>query len=436
MDISIFGIGYVGAVSAACLARDGNTVVAVDVSPVKVADLNAGHSPIVEPGLAEIIAQTTRSGRLRATESLADAVASTELSLVCVGTPSRANGSLDISYAERVAEQLGQAIADKAAFHSVVFRSTVLPGTMDDVLIPILERASGKRAGIDFGVGYYPEFLRESTAIKDYDEPGVVVFGRMDDLTIERLTAMQPILPVRPTVVSIKEAEAIKYVNNAWHALKISFANEIGNICGAADLDSHVVMDILCADKRLNISPAYLRPGYAYGGSCLPKDLRALRFHARSHDVQTPVLDATQTANEIQIDKVFRMVEAAKNRRIGLIGLSFKADTDDLRESPLVILAEKLIGRGYDVKIFDPNIRMSRLTGTNLAYVTGALPHFPQLLCESVEDATAHGETLVLAHRAEGQRVLDAGYEGKTVIDLVRVRPGLRSQGAYQGLGW
>ena len=232
MHISIFGIGYVGAVSAACLARDGHTVIAVDVSAVKVSDMNAGVAPVVEPGLTELIAQTTRSGLLRATASLEEAVGGTDLSLVCVGTPSRPNGSLDTSSAERVAAQIGRALADKAAFHSVVFRSTMLPGAMDDILVPILERESGKRAGVDFGVGYYPEFLRESTAIKDYDEPGVVVFGKLDDRTVERLNAMQPLLAVRPTVINLREAEAVKYVNNAWHALKISFANEIGNVCG------------------------------------------------------------------------------------------------------------------------------------------------------------------------------------------------------------
>ena len=436
MNISIFGIGYVGAVSAACLARDGHKVIAVDVNPIKVDELNAGKSPIVEPGLAELIEKHVASGRLSATSDLAGAVAATDMSLICVGTPSRANGSLDTAYAERVAADIGAALKGKPTYHSVVFRSTILPGTMDDLLAPIVEQASGKRAGVDFGLGYYPEFLRESSAIKDYDDPGAIVFGRVDDLTIERLAALQPDAPVQPTVVSMREAEAIKYVNNAWHAVKISFANEVGNVLGALSIDSHVVMSILCQDQRLNISPAYLTPGFAFGGSCLPKDLRALRFKGRDVETPTPMLDATLAANDIQIDRAFRLVEQAKHRRVALIGLSFKSDTDDLRESPLVILAEKLIGRGFQVRIYDPNVRLSRLTGANLAYVTERLPHIAELLCERLEDAVSHGETVILAHKPTGRQVLEGGVVGKRIIDLARVRPDLRSGGDYVGLSW
>ena len=436
MRISIFGIGYVGAVSAACLARDGHQVIAVDVNPVKVRELNAGQSPIVEPGLAELIRTAVDTGSLRATASIAEAIAETDISLICVGTPSRANGSLDTAYAERVAEQIGAEIARKTDFHSVVFRSTVLPGTMDELLIPIVERASGKTPGEGFGVGYYPEFLRESTAILDYDHPGAIVFGRVDQATADRLAALQPGAPVAPRVVSIREAEAVKYVNNAWHALKISFSNEIGNICNALAIDSHAVMEIVCSDTRLNISPAYMKPGYAFGGSCLPKDLRALRYKARQVETATPMLDATLAANTIQIDRVFDLVQAASHRKVALIGLSFKSDTDDLRESPLVILAERLIGRGFNVLVYDPNIRLSRLTGANLAYVTERLPHFAQILCEDVDVATAHGETLVLAHRGLGQAVLQGDTAGKTIIDLVRVEADLRTTGDYIGLCW
>jgi GDP-mannose 6-dehydrogenase len=436
MKISIFGIGYVGAVSAACLARDGHTVLAVDVNETKVAELNNGYSPIVEPGLSELIERNVKTKRLQALSSSFDAVMASEISIVCVGTPSLPSGALNTGYAERVAEEIGAALAKKDEFHSVVFRSTLLPGSMDELIVPILERASGKTAGKDFGVGYYPEFLRESTAIKDYDEPGAVVMGRLDQITADRLISLQPNSPTPPTVVAMREAEAVKYVNNAWHALKISFANEIGGVCGALSIDSHLVMGILCSDRRLNISPAYLRPGFAFGGSCLPKDLRAIRAKARQVETPTPVLDAILTCNDQQIDRTFQIIESKGHRKVGLIGLSFKSDTDDLRESPLVILAEKLIGRGFDIRVYDANIRLSKLTGANLAYIRDRLPHIAQLLCETLEEATAHGDTLVLAHKAEGELVMQTATPEKQLVDLVRVQPGLRTGGNYTGLSW
>jgi GDP-mannose 6-dehydrogenase len=436
MKISIFGIGYVGAVSAACLARDGHTVLAVDVNEAKVAELNNGYSPIVEPGLSELIERNVKTKRLQALSSSFDAVMASEISIVCVGTPSLPSGALNTGYAERVAEEIGAALAKKDEFHSVVFRSTLLPGSMDELIVPILERASGKTAGKDFGVGYYPEFLRESTAIKDYDEPGAVVMGRLDQITADRLISLQPNSPTPPTVVAMREAEAVKYVNNAWHALKISFANEIGGVCGALSIDSHLVMGILCSDRRLNISPAYLRPGFAFGGSCLPKDLRAIRAKARQVETPTPVLDAILTCNDQQIDRTFQIIESKGHRKVGLIGLSFKSDTDDLRESPLVILAEKLIGRGFDIRVYDANIRLSKLTGANLAYIRDRLPHIAQLLCETLEEATAHGDTLVLAHKAEGELVMQTAGPDKQLVDLVRVQPSLRSGGNYTGLSW
>ncbi len=437
MNISIFGIGYVGAVSAACLARDGHRVLAVDVNPSKVEDINAGRSPIVEKGLPELIAAMAQDGRLSASSDLKAAVLDSELSLVCVGTPSRQNGSLELTYAVRVAEQLGEVLATKAEFHSVVFRSTMVPGSMEDVIVPALEKASGKQAGVDFGVGYYPEFLRESSAIADYDAPGAVVFGSMDATTLERLHALQPDVPIRPTETPIRVAETIKYFNNAWHALKISFSNEAGNICRALDVDSHQVMEILCSDTRLNISPAYMKPGFAFGGSCLPKDLRALRFRARELDVATPILDGVMNANAVQLDRGYRLVEAAGKRKIGMIGLSFKSGTDDLRESPLLLLAETLIGKGYDLRIFDPNIRISRLTGANLAYVRERMPHIASLLCENLDEMIAHAETIVIGHKKLGADVIGrAEIKEKYIVDLVRVDPSLRSDASYEGLCW
>jgi GDP-mannose 6-dehydrogenase len=437
MKVAIFGIGYVGAVSAACLARDGHEVVAVDPNPIKVEALSAGASPIVEAGLPELIEAAVKHGRLRATAEAAEALAEAELSLVCVGTPSRPNGSLDTSFVGRVAGDIGAFLKTADHHHSVVVRSTILPGTMQSLVIPELARASGKVAGLDFGVGYYPEFLREGTAIRDYDDPGAIVFGAADDVTLQRLMSMYSQLPLQPAVVDIPTAEAVKYVNNAWHATKISFANEIGNIVQQAEVDSHLVMEILCADRRLNISPAYLRPGFAFGGSCLPKDLAALRYKARQLDVGAPLLDAVLLANDAQLEKAFRLVERAGNRRVGMVGLSFKADTDDLRDSPLVHLAERLIGTGHELKIYDPNIRLSRLTGSNLAYMRQRLPHLAATLMEEMDPVLEHGETIVLGNpRHAAVAAARAKERQRAIVDLVRYERTARSEGRYQGICW
>jgi len=435
MRVAVIGIGYVGAVSAACLVRDGHDVTAVDVSPVKVDGINAGESPIVEPGLDGLIKAGVAAGKLRATTDLEAAIRGTDISLICVGTPSRSNGSLDTGFALRVAEQIGAVLADDTVDHSVIFRSTVLPGTMDTLLIPALEKASGKKAGEGFGIGYYPEFLRESTAIKDYDQPGAVVFGRRDAKTLARLHALQPNIPTKPAEVDIKAAEAIKYFNNAWHALKISFSNEAGNICKAVGIDSHEVMGILCSDTRLNISPAYMKPGFAFGGSCLPKDVRALRAKARELDVASPILEAILSANEEQIQSAYRLVQATGKRRVGILGLSFKSDTDDLRESPMVVLTERLLGKGFEVKVFDPNIRLSRLTGTNLRYVQEYLPHIGRMLCEEADEVLA-ADVLVVSHKNLGELITGAMREEKHIVDLARMTAGELSSGNYQGICW
>jgi GDP-mannose 6-dehydrogenase len=436
MQISVFGIGYVGAVSSACLANDGHHVIAVDPNPHKVGPLNEGISPIVEPGLGELIQDGIRSRRLVATSDVREAINSTDLSFVCVGTPSRSNGSLDTSYVTAAAEQIGAAIREKNSFHSVVMRSTILPGTMESIVLPALERASGRQAGVGFGVAYYPEFLRESTAISDYYDPGAIIFGRHDQATVDRLLDIHKIFKVEPRVVSIRTAEAVKYTNNAWHALKISFANEIGNICKEAGIDGHAVMDVLCADNRLNISKAYLKPGFAFGGSCLPKDLRALRFAARKLDVPTPILDATMDANEEQLRRAYSMVAATGKRRIGIIGLSFKPETDDLRESPLVELAERLYGRGYDIRIYDPNIQVSKLTGANLQFVKSQLPHLTSLLTSDVNEVVDHAEVFVLGNRDEAKSLLDIVQDDRPLIDLVRIDQARCSGDFYQGICW
>ncbi|MFC5068077.1 nucleotide sugar dehydrogenase [Flaviflagellibacter deserti] len=436
MDISVFGIGYVGAVSAACLSRDGNKVIAADVNREKVDGLNAGVSPIVEPGLDELIRGGVANGSLSATGDTEQAVRESDLSFVCVGTPSAPNGSLDISYLVNVTEHLGSAIRKKNSHHSVVYRSTMLPGTMDSIIIPKLEAASGKKAGDGFGIAYYPEFLRESTAIKDYDNPGTIVFGKRDELTFDKLLEIHKKIPVSPIAVDIRAAEAIKYTNNAWHALKISFANEIGNICKAAGIDGHTIMSVLCADHRLNISPAYLKPGFAFGGSCLPKDLRALRYKARQLEVPTPILDATLAANEVQLARAYQMIAATGSRRIGMVGLSFKSGTDDLRESPFVELCEMLYGRGYDVRIYDPNIQIGKLTGANYQYIRSRLPHLASLLTTQIDDVVDHAEVLVLGNADVSREVLKRVDDDRLVIDLVRVDQGMASNERYQGICW
>jgi len=439
MRVSVFGIGYVGAVSAGCLAKDGNTVIAVDPNEAKVATLNAGRSPIVEPGLEAIIAEQVASGRLSAVGDPAAAIAGTELSFVCVGTPSRFNGSLDTGYVLRAAEEIGAALKTKDAYHVVVIRSTILPGTMESTIIPALARASGKTPGMDFGVAYYPEFLRESTAIRDYYDPGAIVFGAFDgDVeSINRLSALNEHLPVAPQVVPIRTAEAIKYANNCWHAVKISFSNEMGNIFKAAGIDSHVVMDILCSDTRLNISRAYMKPGFAFGGSCLPKDLRALRFKARELDVPTPVLDSALLANEYQVRRAYDMVAELGVRRVGLVGLSFKSDTDDLRESPLVELAERLHGKGYDLRIYDPSVSYGALTGANLHFARSHIPHLSTLLADDIESVCDHADLLVIGNRDKAaERAIDLVGGKKPVVDLVRVEQASRRNGLYNGICW
>ena len=437
MRISVFGIGYVGTVSAACLARDGHKVVATDVNQDKVRMIATGSSPVVEPGLDALIRSAVQTGRLTATLDAMQAVLETDLSFVCVGTPSNPNGSLDTSFVTRVATDIGRVLHEKAAFHSVVIRSTVLPGTMAKVIIPALEAASAKRAGVDFGVGYLPEFLREGLAIADYDAPGAVVFGACDLTTETALRHLHARLPIEPKLIPIAAAETVKYANNAWHALKISFANEIGRIGKAVGVDSHDIMETLCLDTKLNVSTAYLTPGFAFGGSCLPKDVNALRHRARSLDVETPVLDAVMRGNQIQMEQAFVLVEAIGHRRVGLIGLSFKPDVDDLRSSPFVELAERLIGRGYVVRIFDPIVRLSRLTGTNSAFLRERLPHIAEILCEQPDTIVAHSETVIIGNRKVAAPLLaEIERNGTSVIDLVRVQREKRTGGNYHGLCW
>lgn len=437
MKVAIFGAGYVGSVSGACIAGHGFDVTLVDVSSAKVDLINEGRSPIVEAGLPELIADGVAAGRLQATTDGAAAVADTDLCFICVGTPSRPNGDLNLAYVEQVCGQIGDALKTRDGYYSVVVRSTMLPGSMYGTVIPTLEAHSGKRAGVDFGIAIYPEFLRESTAIDDYANPAIILIGRDDDTTLERLRTINSAVNSTEVLTDIKTAEAVKYANNAWHATKIAFANEIGNLCKSADIDGHKVMDIVCQDKRLNISTAYMRPGFAFGGSCLPKDLRALRALGRRNDVPTPLFEAVLSANELQIRKAFEMVEQTGRRRVGMLGLTFKSGTDDLRESPLVELAERLHGKGYELRIYDRNIEVPRLVGANRDYAAAHLSHLSSMMVGSLDELYSNSDVIIVGNGDKDfTAVADRAADDQTVIDLVRIRQELSSNGQYNGICW
>ena len=436
--LSVFGLGYVGCVSAACLAREGHAVVGVDVNPTKVALVNAGRPTIVEDGIAELVAEQVAAGRLRATTDVREAVHASEVSLVCVGTPSRTNGALDLRYVERVCEQIGEALRDKAARHVVVIRSTVLPGTVHEVVVPALERGSGKRAGEGFGVAMNPEFLREGTSIRDFADPPFTLIGADDAATADVVAALYAALDAPVHRVAVREAELVKYACNCFHGLKVAFANEIGNVAKALGVDSHEVMRIVCEDRKLNISPAYLKPGFAFGGSCLPKDLRALTHRARELDLDTPVLRATLDSNQKQVHRAFDMVVRTGKRRIGMLGMSFKPGTDDLRESPLVALIELMVGKGFELAIYDRDVSEARLIGANREYIEGEIPHIWSLVRPAAAEVIAHGDVVVIGNATGEIRALGApAFAGKHVIDLARlfaVRPD--GAAAYDGICW
>ena len=421
MKVSVFGLGYVGCVSAACLAARGHQVIGVDVSPVKVDLVSRGQAPVIEERIGELTAEVVRDGALRATTDTAQAIATTDISLVCVGTPSAANGSLSTVYLERVCEQIGGALAAKPTRHTVVFRSTMLPGTCLSLLVPILEKSSGKTAGVDFGVAVNPEFLREGSSIKDFFDPPKTVIGETDALTGDAVASLYEGLPGEVFRVPIPVAEMIKYADNSYHAVKIAFANEIGSVCRALGVDSTEVIDVFLADRKLNVSPAYLRPGFAFGGSCLPKDLRGLVYAAGRADVSVPLLSHVLVSNEDHLRRAVDLVIATGKRRIGLFGLSFKPGTDDLRESPLVELAERLLGKGFDLRIYDQNVSLSHLVGANREYVESRLPHLSALLTSDATEVLAHAEVCVIGCTDEHVRAAVEAAGERPVVDLVRL---------------
>ena len=435
--VSVFGLGYVGCVSAACLAREGHTVVGVDVSASKVEMVRSGQATIVENGISELVAEMVAAKRLTATCDVARAVADTQISLVCVGTPSQANGGLDLKYIERVAAEIGAALKNKDDWHVVVIRSTVLPGSTAEVVIPILEEHSGKKAGKDFGVSMNPEFLREGTSIKDFDDPPFTVIGADDDRTAKSVASLYEKLHAPVRVVPLAVAEMVKYACNSFHGLKVAFGNEIGSICKALNVDSHEVMKIFCEDTKLNISPTYLRPGFAFGGSCLPKDLRALSYRARQLDVETPVLAATLSSNEKQIARAYEMVRATGSKRVGVLGLAFKAGTDDLRESPIVTLVERLIGKGMQLAIYDGHVSKANLIGANREYIENEIPHIWSLMRDSVQEVVEFGDVVVIGNGTPEFRTIQPQLrEGQMVVDLVRAFGPRTSDALYQGVAW
>ena len=437
MKVSVFGLGYVGAVSAGCLAHDGHEVLGVDPLPTKVDLINRGQSPIVEADIGEIISATAKAGRLRATSDPTDAIRETELSFVCVGTPSQSNGNLDLRYIRRICEQIGAALKSKTARHTVVIRSTILPGTMHKIVIPTLEEFSGKKAGTDFGVCNNPEFLREGSAVKDFRSPPKTVIGELDQASGDILAAIYKKLEAPLIRTNLETAEMVKYVDNSWHALKIGYANEIGNLCKSLGLDAHEVMKIFCQDRKLNISPAYLLPGFAFGGSCLPKDLRALSYQAKMHDLQLPILTSILPSNEMQIARGLQLITAKGHLRVGILGFSFKAGTDDLRESPLIEVIERLLGKGYDLRIYDRNVNIASLVGANRDFILNHIPHISKLMVGDMDAVLNHAQTVVIGNNdPDFKGMPERLREGQFLVDFVRITDKRSENGSYDGICW
>jgi GDP-mannose 6-dehydrogenase len=437
VNISIFGLGYVGVVTAACLTRAGHRVVGIDTNAAKVGLIGDGSAPIVEPGVGELLLEARRRGLLHATSDAAEAVRESELSIVCVGTPSRTNGSLDTDYLERVCEDIGSALRNSDDFHVVAVRSTVLPGTLHSLVIPTLEKASGRRAGENLGVCFNPEFMREGTAVYDFENPPKTVIGSTDEKSAAIVASLYEDLDAPLLHVDVQVSEMVKYADNCWHAIKIGFANEIGTIAKAIGIDGHDVMDVFCRDEKLNISTAYLKPGQAFGGSCLPKDLRALTYHARSLDIETPLLSSALATNKLHAERALELVLQAKSRKVGVLGFSFKAGTDDLRESPVLDMIETLLGKGYDLRIFDRNVNLAKLVGANKEFLLTRIPHVSALMVESIDEVVDHADTIVIGNKdPDFARVLDEMRPGQTVIDLVRIAKGRCSDDGYQGICW
>ncbi len=438
-SVSVFGLGYVGSVTAACLAHKGSRVLGVDVNPAKVEILDSGRSPILEPGLREIVENSNRSCRLHATTDVSAAILQTEISFISVGTPSQRNGKLDLSGIERVCTEIGEALRKKEAFHWVVLRSTVLPGTTESVAVPALEKASGKKAGHDFAVCFVPEFLREGSAVNDFFEPPFTILGGADSAELAALRELfawssAPLYETKPAT-----AEMIKYVCNAFHALKVGFINEVGTLCKDLGVDTEAVAKIFVSDTHLNISPAYLKPGFAFGGSCLPKDLRALTYRAKELDLRLPLLESLMPSNTEHIERAVESVMRSGKRKVGMLGLSFKPGTDDLRESPLVHLVKRLLGEGCQIQIWDQNVTLGQLIGSNRQFIQEVIPHVGSLLCESAQEVIENADVVVLGTKAIDKDELASRLKpGQVLIDLVNLEKSKRYDGreGYEGICW
>jgi GDP-mannose 6-dehydrogenase len=435
MNISVFGLGYVGTVSAGCLAGQGHTVIGVDLNKTKVDMINRGITPIIEKDIDAIVSDVVERGFLRATVDPHDAVRNSDLSFICVGTPSQSNGNLDLSHVRNVSEQIGAALRDKRTHHVIAGRSTMLPGSMRNVVFGALERYSGKKAGVDFSVCYHPEFLREGTAVHDYHNPPKTVIGEHDSKAGDMLLGLYEKMNAPVMRTSIETAEIVKYTDNTWHALKVTFANEIGNLCKAVGIDGYEVMELFCRDTKLNLSPCYMKPGFAFGGSCLPKDVRALAYKAKSLDLELPVLNAILPSNRRQIEKGIRMIINKGKQRIGVLGFSFKAGTDDLRESPMIDVIEALLGKGYELKLYDRNVKLAALMGANQDYIMNRISHISRLMTESIDEVIDFADTIVIGNNApEFRAVASRLRPGQVMVDLVRILP-VRGEG-YDGICW
>lgn len=435
MNISIFGLGYVGCVGAACLAKLGHNVIGVDVNENKVNLMNAGKPTIIEAGIAELCTEAHKAGRMTATTSVEEAVLGSIVSFIVVGTPSSKEGHLNLNYIYTVARQIGEALRLKNEFHIVAIRSTVLPGTNEKVG-EIIEESSGRKRGIDFTVVSNPEFLREGTSVEDYFNPPLTLVGTDMPEAEEIFREIYKDIPAEFIATDIRVAEMMKYVNNTYHALKIVFGNEVGNICKELNIDSHKVMEIFCKDKQLNISPYYFKPGFAYGGSCLPKDMKALKTLAHDLYVSVPVIESIYESNEAQKDKAVKMIMAAGHRRVGILGLSFKAGTDDLRCSPIVEVVERLLGKGFEIRIYDKNVKVSELTGTNKDFIMAKIPHLQHFVTDDLQSVCENSDVLVITNKEKEFASVLADYPGKTIIDLVRQWKEVDYAGHYEGISW
>lgn len=435
MNISIFGLGYVGCVGAACLAKLGHNVIGVDVNENKVRLMNEGKPTIIEEGIAELCQEAHDKGLMSATTVAAEAVAKTEISFIVVGTPSSPQGHLNLNYIYTVAGRIGRALKDKDSFHIVAIRSTVLPGTNAKVG-EILEQESGKKRGVDFTVVSNPEFLREGTSVEDYFNPPLTLVGTDSKYAEDKFRELYKGIDAEFICTDIKVAEMMKYVNNTYHALKIVFGNEVGNICKGLDIDSHKVMEIFCKDKQLNISPYYFKPGFAYGGSCLPKDMKALKTLAHDLYVDIPVIDSIFQSNENQKKRAVQLIMNQGQRKVGILGLSFKAGTDDLRCSPIVDVVESLLGKGFEIRIYDRNVKVSELTGTNKDFIMAKIPHLQHFVSADLDEVCSNSDVIVVTNKEKDFADVLSKYPGKIVIDLVRQWKEVDYDGKYEGISW